>query len=75
MTAARWLRLGLVAAACVVSGCAADVVMVDPRTGATAVCPASLRGLDPWSQQETCIGHHIAGGWTRLSGEGAAAGR
>jgi uncharacterized protein YceK len=48
------------------SGCASDVVVMNPRTGETTVCGASLRGLNPWSQQQACIGEHIAGGWTRL---------
>jgi len=57
--------LALIAAACLLSGCAADVVLVNPRTGQTARCTASLRGLNPWSQQEACIGDYIAGGWIR----------
>ena len=44
---------------------AEDVALVNPRTGETAVCPASLQGVNPWSQQEACIGDHIAGGWVR----------
>jgi hypothetical protein len=56
----------LMAIAWGVSGCATDVVMVNPRTGETDTCRASLRGFNPWSQQETCIGDHIATGWTRL---------
>jgi len=44
-------------------GCARDVVMLNPRTGDTALCPASP--LNPWSQQQACIGDHIAQGWTR----------
>jgi hypothetical protein len=57
--------LTLIAAAYVLTGCAADVVMVNPRTGETAICGESLRGLNPWSQKEACIGHYIAGGWIR----------
>jgi len=49
------------------AGCAADVVMVNPRTGETAVCRESLRGLNPWSQKESCVGDHIAQGWTRAT--------
>ncbi len=54
-----------IGAACALSGCAADVVMLNPRTGETVTCRESLRGLNPWSQQEACIGDHIAGGWVR----------
>jgi hypothetical protein len=63
----RYLALiPLIAVVSVSSGCAADVVMLNPRTGETAVCSASLRGLNPWSQQEACVGEHIAGGWVRF---------
>ena len=55
----------LVVAAALVSGCAADVVLRNPRTGETTTCKASLAGFNPWSQQDACIGEHIAGGWVR----------
>jgi len=61
--------LALIAAVCLLSGCAADVVMMNPRTGEAASCRASLRGLNPWSQQEACIGDHIAGGWIRAGSD------
>jgi hypothetical protein len=62
----RYLALILlIAIPSVLSGCAADVVMVNPRSGQTAMCRASLRGLNPWSQQEACVGEHIADGWVR----------
>jgi hypothetical protein len=51
----------LLAAGLSVLGCARDVTMLNPRTGETAVCPASP--LNPWSQQQACIGGHIAQGW------------
>ena len=57
--------LSLVVVAVLVSGCATDVVMRNPRTGETATCKASLAGFNPWSQQDACIGEHIAGGWVR----------
>jgi uncharacterized protein YceK len=53
----------LVVAAYVLSGCSADVVMVNPRNGETTTCPASP--WNPWSQQEACIGDHTAQGWKR----------
>ena len=66
----RYLPLILsIAVSSVLSGCAADVVMVNPRTGETAVCGASFRGLNPWSQEEACVGEHIAGGWVRAHGQ------
>ncbi len=58
--------LTLIVAACVLTGCATDVAMQNPRTGDTATCRASLWGLNPWSQQEACIADHIAQGWKRL---------
>jgi hypothetical protein len=55
----------LIAIAWVLSGCATDVIMVNPRTAETATCKASLRGFNPWSQQEACIGDLLATGWVR----------
>lgn len=65
-TCVRYLPMILLTiAAGVLSGCAADVVVMNPRTGETAVCGASLWGLDPWSQQEACIGKYIVSGWIK----------
>jgi len=61
--------LTLLAAAGLLTGCAADVVMVNARTGETAICRESLRGINPWSQKEACIGHNIAAGWVRTGGD------
>jgi len=64
-TSLRCLVLIIVAG--LLSGCAADVVMVNPRTGETAICRESLQGLNPWSQKEACVGDYITRGWTRAS--------
>jgi len=56
--------LMLIAAACVLTGCARDAVMLNPRTGETTICPASA--LNPWSQQEACVGDYMTQGWRRL---------
>jgi hypothetical protein len=56
--------LTLLIAVCVVTGCARDVVMLNPRTGETTTCRASA--VNPWSQQEACIGDGIAHGWKKL---------
>lgn len=49
-------------------GCAGgDVVMRNPRTGATATCHNSASGLDPWSQADACVGHYEAAGWVRAT--------
>jgi hypothetical protein len=59
--------LTLVIAACLLTGCAGDVVLLNPRTGETATCSESLMGLNPWSQKEACIAGYIAQGWNRSS--------
>jgi hypothetical protein len=61
--------LALIAAACLLAGCAADVAMVNPRTGEKATCRESLAGLNPWSQKEACIGQYLAEGWIRDGGD------
>jgi len=56
--------LTLLIAICVVTGCAREVVMLNPRTGETTTCRASA--VNPWSQQEACVGDGIAHGWKKL---------
>jgi len=68
MNSWRVACVALLGAVCVLGGCATNVVLVNPRTGETTVCYESFRGLDPWSQQEACIGRHIASGWVRADG-------
>ena len=46
-------------------GCVSDVILINPRTGETDTCTASLHGFNPWSQQEACVGDHLASGWGR----------
>jgi hypothetical protein len=48
----------------VATGCARDVVMLNPRTSETMTCHASP--LNPWSQQDACVGDYIAHGWRRV---------
>jgi hypothetical protein len=55
--------LALLAAALSLQGCASDVTLLNPRTGETAICQAGP--LNPWSQQQACIGDHIAQGWRK----------
>jgi hypothetical protein len=70
MTTTVLRGLAWIGAACLVlSGCAADVVMLNPRTGETATCRESLEGLNPWSQTEACVGHYLAAGWIRAGGK------
>src|SRR5262249_1363297 len=45
-------------------GCARDVLVLNPRTGETTTCRAGA--LNPWSQQEACVGDHLAHGWRKL---------
>jgi hypothetical protein len=67
---ARILRYAVViVVACVSTGCADDVVMENPRTGMSAVCQQSLRGLNPWSQTMACVSSHEAQGWIRSGQE------
>jgi hypothetical protein len=47
------------------TGCAHDVVVQNPHTGATETCRESLGGFDPWSQTSACVADHLAQGWTR----------
>ena len=61
--------LTLIIAAGVLTSCATDVALQNPRTGDTVTCRASLRGLNPWSQQDACVADHIAQGWRRASAE------
>ncbi|MGA3402422.1 MAG: hypothetical protein ABSC95_24695 [Acetobacteraceae bacterium] len=63
----RFALLGV--AVCAMSGCAHDVVVQNPHTGATEICRESLHGLDPWSQAMSCVADHIAQGWTRSDQE------
>jgi hypothetical protein len=61
--------LTLITTACLLTGCAADVAMINPRTGEKAICKESVGGLNPWSQKEACVGKHIAEGWVRDGGD------
>jgi hypothetical protein len=58
----RYLVLTIMA--CLLTSCARDVVMLDPLTGEMTTCRAS--SLNPWSQQEACVGDHLAQGWKKL---------
>jgi len=65
----EWTRVAArylvpIVAACILMGCAHDVTMLNPRTGEMTTCRASA--LNPWSQQEACVGDHIAQGWRRF---------
>ncbi len=59
----------LIVFACVLAGCADDVVLENPRTGMTAVCRHNLHGLDPWSLSMGCVASFEAQGWTRSGPE------
>jgi hypothetical protein len=54
-------------AAVSLGGCATDVIMVNPHTGATAVCRESLHGLNVWSQKTACVGGYLTQGWVRAT--------
>jgi len=59
--------LAAIAAGGLLAGCADDVVLNNPRTGATQICRQSLGGLNPWSQTMACVGNYEAQGWTRTT--------
>ena len=59
----RFAGLELLSMSLLLVGWVRDVVMLNPRTGNTAVCPAS--SLNPWSQQQARVGDHSAQGWRR----------
>jgi hypothetical protein len=69
MRGSRAGYVALIAAAGLLSGCAADVVMENPRTGDTVTCQESVNGLNPWSQKEACVGAYTAQGWKRKVAE------
>lgn len=58
----RYLVLCL-AAAGMLAGCAQDVAMRDPKSGATVTCPGG--GVNPWSQNYACAAGLAMQGWTR----------
>jgi hypothetical protein len=60
--------LALILATALLAGCANDIVLKDPRSGASVTCPQSVGGLDPWSQTYACAAGHAAQGWTVVSG-------
>jgi hypothetical protein len=53
--------LGVIAL--LMAGCAKDIVMQNPRTGATVTCAQSLWGWDPWSQTYACATAKAEQGW------------
>jgi hypothetical protein len=61
----RYLIIIVAAGFC--AGCAADVVMVNPRTGEAGICRDELLGLNPWSQKEACVGDYLTRGWIRAT--------
>jgi hypothetical protein len=71
--ASWWMATGvygvLIAATGLLVGCAGDVAMQNPRTGATVTCPGNHRELDPWSQTMACVANYEAQGWTRAGPE------
>jgi hypothetical protein len=66
--AVRWSGI-VVAIAALLAGCAGDVALQNPHTGATVVCPGGHRELDPWSQTMACVSNYEAQGWTRIEHE------
>jgi len=59
--------VALIVVACASAGCAHDVALENPQTGATLVCRESAGGFNPWSQTMGCVADHVARGWTTSS--------
>jgi hypothetical protein len=53
----------LIVLACLLGGCANDIVMQNPRTGETVTCRQSLAGWNPWSQTYACATAKAEQGW------------
>lgn len=45
------------------SGCAVDVTMKNPKTGAIVDCNDLVPGANPWSQADACAADLEAQGW------------
>ena len=57
----------LMLAAALLSGCAQDVTMWNPRTNETRVCPGTPGGVDPYSQNYACAAGLAAQGWRQTN--------
>ena len=60
------LRYWLLGGCFLLSACASDVALQDPKTGQTAVCRESLRGFNPWSQKDACVVGYLTQGWVTV---------
>jgi hypothetical protein len=60
-----YARLILVAA--LLTGCAENVTMWNPRTNQTRVCPGSAGAVDPYSQNYACAAGLAAQGWRQIN--------
>jgi hypothetical protein len=61
----RYMILCLVVSS--LTACAGDIVMRDPRTGQTRICPGNPAGVDPWSQNYACAAGLAAQGWLQTN--------
>ncbi|OUL79952.1 hypothetical protein [Paraburkholderia hospita] len=64
------MRLAIIIAALVLSGCASPAVFQDPKTGQVAQCNASTPGIFPIIAQheiDKCSAAYSKMGWTKQS--------
>jgi hypothetical protein len=64
VTAAGSIRAAAISlAAMSLAACSSPLVLQNPQTGETVTCTEGVGDWSPWSQQQACIGDHIAQGW------------
>jgi hypothetical protein len=64
VTAAGSIRVAAIfLAGMSLAGCSSPVVLQNPQTGETVTCTEGASDRSPWSQQQACVGDHIAQGW------------
>jgi hypothetical protein len=64
VTAAGSIRVAAIfLAGMSLAACSSPVVLQNPRTNETTTCNEGAGDWSPWSQQQACVGDHIAQGW------------
>ena len=59
----RVRRTAIFLAAMSLAACSSPVVVQNSQTGETVTCSEGAADWSPWSQQQACVGDHIARGW------------
>jgi len=64
VTAAGSIRSAAISlAAMSLAACSSPLAVQNPHTGETVTCTDGASDWSPWSQQQACVGDHIAQGW------------